>query len=93
MAFPSSSSGMPSLPLDMQEWILQGRVLDKEFIVCFDDNNRPTIKELPIDVRGVPLMDLEVSSSKDEQGCEWVKDLGEMDWTNEEVCLTIPDHS
>ena len=68
MTSPSSLSGAHSLPLDTQEWILQGRVSDKEFVICFDDNNRPNIKELPIVVRGVPLMDLEVSSSKDEQG-------------------------
>ena len=43
---------------------------DKEFVVCFNNDNRSVIKELPIDVRGVPLMDLDVSSSKDEQGDE-----------------------
>ena len=68
MSSPSSSSGTPSLPIDTQERILQGRVPDKEFVLCFDDKNKPAIKELPIDIRGVPFMDLEISSSKDEQG-------------------------
>ena len=66
---------------------------DKEFVLCLNDNNKPTIKELPIDIRGVPLMDLEVSSSKDEQGGEWVEDLGDMDWIDEEVHSTLPDHN
>ena len=65
---------------------------DKEFVMCFDDDNHLIIRELPIDIRGVLLMDFELSSSQDKHGSEWVEELEEMNWIDEEVQMTLVDH-
>ena len=58
---------------DCQNW---GRdIADKEFVVSFDDNNQLVIRELPVDMRRVPLLDFETCSSKDEMRSEWVEAL------------------
>ena len=85
MSLPSSSSDMPSQTIGASELILQRRVPDKEFVLCFGNDNNHSIKELPIDVRGILLIDLELSSSQDEHGSEWVEEMADMSWMDEEV--------
>ena len=58
-------------------------------MVCFDDGNQLTIKELPINIRRIPFLDFETCSSKDEMGSEWVKELLEISWMEEEVRATL----
>ena len=36
-------------------------------------------------------MDLEVSLSQDEHGSEWVKEMSDMNWIDQEVQTTAPD--
>ena len=85
MSLPSSSSDTPTQTIDAPKLILQRRVPDNEFVISFDKNNKPFIKESPIDIKGIPLMDLEISSSQDEHGTELVEEMANMNWTDEEV--------
>ena len=81
----SSSSDTITQTIGAPELILQRRVPDKEFIIGFSNDNKPSIKESPIDIRGISLMDLEVSSSQDEHRSEWVEEMADMNWTDKEV--------
>ena len=90
MALSFLLSDTPTQSTSSPELILQRRVPDKEFVICFDNDNKPSVKELPIDVRGILLMDLEVSSSQDEHGSEWVEEMMDMSWKDEEVQTTAP---
>ena len=88
MSSPSSLSDTPAQSTNAPELKLQWWVPNKEFLVCFDNGNQLIIRELPVEMKRIPVLDLETSSSKDELGSEWVEELLEMSWTEEEVQAT-----
>ena len=59
-------------------------------MVYFDNDNQLTIRETPINIRRVPLLDfLEPFSSKDEFENEWVEEIPKMAWMEGEVQSTL----
>ena len=58
-----SSSSFPydisSVPIEAHLKNLEQRMLDKEFVVCFGNNNQLVIKESLIDTQGMSLLSME----------------------------------
>ena len=55
-------------------------IVDKEFVICFNNDNLLIVKETLVDMRRMPLScPSALSNSKDDMGNEWVVDLLEKD--------------
>ena len=61
---------------------------DRDFIICFCNNNQLVIKESPIDIQGVLLLNTKKASSQNEEGLEVVEKMPEIRWTDEEIRTT-----
>ena len=56
MSSPSSSSNTPARSFDVPELRLQQWVPDKEFVDYFDNDNQLAIREMLVDMRGIPFL-------------------------------------
>ena len=87
-----SSSSLPcdvsGAPFEARLMSLEQRILDREFVVYFGNNNQLVIKESLIDTWGLSLLSMEKASSQNEEGLEIVEKLPEMRWTEEEIRAT-----
>ena len=64
-------------------------IVNKEFMVCFNNDNLLVMKETPVNIRRVPFLCLSTPlNSKDHIGNKHVTNLRERNWVNCEIWLT-----
>ena len=88
----STEMSSSSLPYDISSVLdkarlrsLEQRMPNREFVVCFGNNNQLVIKESPIDAWGVSLLSMQKDFSQNEEGLEVVEKLPEMRWIEEGI--------